>query len=306
MITMPALLERTADLVRESLGQPVRLRRFLQEHPKIRINLEGVPPSIWMNDVFPWHQVADAFLLSNRPIGSLLGWKLHGDDYSSFLLQRPEFSVLTQSRWTPNFECDIRDVQGLAEADSGMSSYQDLDSWVRDQAPELVTPVTGAQLFSNLAHRQVRVSDSASTDRFCRFAWDGRLFLDNNGGARHFAAARHIAGQLGQSVPLRSQLIMHLINGAVAESLRKDFEIFLLPDPPVICNEFHEVMKSMGVTWLWHPLPTPYQECKAIYLPRSEERSMQVADLLRGFGMADLGRLLAMHVQRQWVHGNRS
>ncbi|WP_407830700.1 DUF6685 family protein [Verminephrobacter eiseniae] len=74
---------------------------------------------------------------------------------------------------------------------------------------------------------------------------------------------------------------------------------------PSISNEdagtqaFFEAMRAFRATWLWHPLPRPYEGTRAVLLPRSEARSMRVADELRSAGIADLGAHLAALCARQ-------
>ncbi len=299
MTIFPALLERTVERIRESFGHPVRLRRLLQERPEIRIPLPAQPQSIWMEDVFPWHQREQACRQAGTSPGVLFGWQLHGDHYSSFSTFVPALASMTSSRQTHAFMCDIREVGGLAEAESDLSQYTDFRTWVEQEAPQLIQDISPAQLATTLAHRHVRVSEAGSADRFRRFAWDRRLFLDNSADALYFGAARVIAAALGQAVPLRAELTTHYLNPEAADQLRKEFEMFLIPDQPGISTEFHEALQSIGVTWLSQPVYLPYLDCRAIFLPRSEGRSMQIADVLRGGGITDLGRLLQLHVSWQ-------
>lgn len=81
---MTALLKRTIDSLREAIGQPIRLRHLIDDHPDIRIDLNTPTNSIALRDVVRWDELDSEFRLSRRSVGSLLGWRLHGRHYSSF------------------------------------------------------------------------------------------------------------------------------------------------------------------------------------------------------------------------------
>ena len=299
MTTMTALLERTIDFFREALGQPIRLRHLLADYPDIRIDLNTPTVSIALRDVVRWDELDSEFRLSRRSVGSLLGWRLHGRHYSSFNVKRPEFDSFGNTTRDDVFTCDIRSVQGLYAAKSDLSKYSSMDQWIQAESPELIATLTLDQLAKNMAHREIRVGCEPGSDYFCRYAWDGRLFLVNTGGAHHLGAARYIASRIDQPVELRAPLYVRSINRTAVESLRKDFEIFMLPEAHDISNEFHDVMGTMGVTWLWHGLPHPFKGCRAVYLPRSEAKSMQVAVELSAAGVADVGRHWSMLLSNQ-------
>lgn len=76
-------------------------------------------------------------------------------------------------------------------------------------------------------------------------------------------------------------------------SLRRDYEMFVISDSAPVSLGFRDAMEAFRATWLWHPMPRPYQCTKAILLPKAEHRSRLVADLLRKSGITDLGQHLA-------------
>ena len=71
------------------------------------------------------------------------------------------------------------------------------------------------------------------------------------------------------------------------------------PDETTISLGFHEAMKAFRATWLWHHLPHPFDNAKAILLPKNDERSVRVAALLRQADVTDLGQHLADLVSHQ-------
>ena len=112
-MTALALLNRAIDLVRESTGQPVKLRKLLAENPKARVAIQDKPASIAMDDVVRWHELSSALRLAWRTSKCLRGWGLHGGHYSSISVDRPEIDVFGKSETTASFSCDIQDVSGL-------------------------------------------------------------------------------------------------------------------------------------------------------------------------------------------------
>ncbi|HCF2896160.1 TPA: hypothetical protein NID31_006287, partial [Pseudomonas aeruginosa] len=127
------------------------------------------------------------------------------------------------------------------------------------------------------------------SDHFACYRWDGRLFLMNSGGSHHFAAARYIASRLRHSVPLQGRLKVYGLNSASVGSLARDFEIFALRDDPAGYMAFHDAMRAYGAAYLHRRLPRPYDDCRAVFLPRGDVRSLRVAAVLQELGFFDLG-----------------
>ena len=241
-MTALALLNRAIDLVRESAGQPVKLRKLLAEHPHARVAIQEKPASIAMDDVVRWDELSSALRLAWRTSRSLRGWGLHRGHYSSISVDRPEIDVFGQSEIAASFSCDIQDVSGLLSSKNDLSNFECMDEWIQRASPELIAPVSATKLAENLAHRGVRVAGHGDSDYFCRYAWDGRLFLVNEDGSHHFAAARYIAKRIKSPVQLRAPLHTRSIRKQAVESLTRDFEIILLYDSPAVSNGFHDAM----------------------------------------------------------------
>jgi hypothetical protein len=293
--------------LRESCGYPATLMKLL-EAQSVRVNLADPSPCIDWASVVRWDEFGTWPFQHglHHARGTLLGWKNDQNYHQSFLLKRPEYEQIGQCVVLEDWVCDIREVDGFLTSKSKLSAFSSTDAMVETNSRELIAEVTAAQLAKNLEHREIRIlHQSNKTDYFERFLWDGRLFLMNNGGSHHLAAAKYIAARLGERVPLYAKLHSYVLNGRAVASLRADFELFALPDTLEICSPFHEAMHMFGATWLWHPFPRPYAEdVMAVFLPRSAARSMKVADVLRQVGALDLGRYLTELCSRQyaWVH----
>ena len=298
------LLTAIIDGIREDFGQPVSLGRLLQEYPDIRVPLdEPRPPSIAADSIVHWHELGapfhHRFQSISRP-GTLMGW--HRCDkygYASFLLHRSEYAVIGQCQIDDNWVCDITDVHGFAASKSELQNFASTDQMVEANSRDMIDAITQEKLAKNLAHRQIRIIHSPGSDFFCRYLWDGRLFLMNSGGSHHFAAAKYIAARLRESVTLRGKLYSYSLNPDAISSLRRDFEMFVISDSTPISLGFYDAMKAFRATWLWHPMPRAFGDAKAILLPKNERRSMRVAALLRRAGISDLGAHLALLAAKQ-------
>jgi hypothetical protein len=205
-----------------------------------------------------------------------------------------EQSVVTL--WT----CEIQDIQGLSNSKSNLFAFKTLDEFIVHDSPKLIDTISATKLKENLAHHEIRIiHHDRTSDHFARYLWDGRVFLMNDGGSHHFAAARYIAARIRRQVPLRGRLYTYAINEVSVGDLRRGYELFLISDEPAIANAFHDVMRSLRATYFWHEMPKAHDSTKAILLPRSETRSMRVAHELREAGFFDLGQYFGHLCERQ-------
>jgi hypothetical protein len=287
-----ALFKTIFDGIQDNLGRPASLCRVLETRPELRAAIEEPPRALAARSVVHWHEwgAAPALNWPPRTRGRITGWRYAGGRYSSFHLMREEFAQFGYCRRDDDWECDIQDVVGLSASKSDLRAFTDLDTMVEENAPGLIAPLTEATLHDNLAWHEVRILKPRTSDYFARYLWDGRLFLINDGGSHHFAAARFIAARLGTPVPLRGTLRTYGIDEVALASLQRDFDMFVVGDAPCAALAFHDAMARLRATYLWQHLPAPYSEsCRAVLLPSDEPRSAAAAALLREAGFFDLG-----------------
>jgi hypothetical protein len=299
---MRAIFRTLIDWFGEDFGYPARLIRLLEEHPDLRVSLDAPKPSIDAHSVVQWQRLGepDHLCAWRQEHGTLLGWKMRDKyEYGSFTLQRPEYAQIGQCEVTANWACDISRVHGFSASKSKLCDFASTDEMVEANSRAMIDEITHEKLAKNLAHGEIRIIHSPGSDHFCRYLWDGRLFLMNSGGSHHFAAAKYIAARLPQAVAVRGSLHTYSINSAAVAALRRDYEMFVISDETSISCGFHEAMRAFRATWLWHAMPRPFESTKAILLPRSERRSMKVAELLRKAGVVDFGQHLADLAARQ-------
>jgi hypothetical protein len=299
---MQSLLTSLYDSVREDLGVPGKLLRLLDDRPEICVQISEPTSVIDATSVVQWHKWGDSspFRWPRRGAGWVVGWKHSGGTYNSFESNLAPLAAIGQYHCTVNWACDIQDVSGLGASKSKLTNFACLDDMVEQNSPEMIDEITEEKLRDNLAHSEIRILHNADTsDHFARHQWDGRVFLMNDGGSHHFAAARYIAARIVQRVPLQGKLYTYSINESSVHALRCDFDLHVISDEPVIVNAFHDAMHSFKATYLQRDMPRPYEKMRAILLPKNEPRSARVSKVLRQAGAFDLGEHLADLCGRQ-------
>ncbi|MDQ7979863.1 hypothetical protein QYH69_21725 [Paraburkholderia sp. SARCC-3016] len=283
--------------MREDLGRPVKLQRLLAATPDLPTTLSDPAACIHAASVPAWHRLNDGISLSvydRLPRGTLMGWERIGADYLGCQIHRPEYEQICIETKVEGWQCDISDVHGFGASKSKLTDFSSTDAMVERNSRAMIDEITPEKLAENLAHDEIRILHrTKTTDHFACYQWDGRLWLINSGGSHHFAAAKYIAARLPQRVPLQADLRVYTLNEEAISSLRRDFEMFVVPNRTEFSNGFFGAMRSFGATWYWHGMPSTFNHTRAILLPRSERRSMRVADELAKAGVVDLGRVLS-------------
>lgn len=290
--------------ISEDLGRPMTLLRLIDEHPDLRVQLIEPEPVIAADSIVHWQDWGGQPLdhWPRRKRGTMLGWRHSAGYYSSFELHRPEFENLGWCEVDDHWNCDIQDVTGLSASKSELHEFSSLDSMVETNSRKMIDAITEEKMRKNLAHDEIRILNRESTsDYFARYLWDGRIFLMNDGGSHHFAAARYIASRINRLVPLQGKLRTYSISPLAVEALRRDFDIYAISDDAAVANGFSDAMKAFRATYLWQHLPRQYKHARAIFLPKNEKRSMRVSAVLRDAGIFDVGEHLTALADRQAV-----
>lgn len=301
---METILTSLVDNFREDFGRPVRLLRLLAESQQMRATLDELPLCIASTSVPQWHELgaSSSLYFPYRKCGRLLGWKDSDGRWQSFCLDRNEYAQIVRLDVSECWSVDLAAIDGFGASKSNLYTFASTDEMVETNSRDMICDISPEGLAKNLAHSEIRIIHGpAASDHFTRYLWDGRLWLQNNGGSHHTAAAKYIATRLGRPVTLTGQLRTYSLNEFAIASLRRDFEMFVINDEdPLVANTFFEAMRSFRATWLWHRLPRPYVKgMKAILLPRSERRSMRVAAELQKAGFTDLGAHFSGMLARQ-------
>jgi hypothetical protein len=250
------------------------------------IRLDDLPLSIGDSSFVRWEHFGSAMSECSNAEGWAVGanGRLYCTGAQTIEPLRRLVSGVVENEWS----CDIRQVVGVTESKSSLERFGSLDELAIHASPELSADVSPENLRANLAHHGIRIGQPHSTDCFRRRLWDrGRVFLCNGDGSHHFAAARYIAGQLGQSVLLNGPLWTYRIEIAVLRELLSQFELFAIAITEL--GEFSDWMERRRAPFFEVRLPRTYEHAQAVLLPCSNARASRAARELNGAGVTNLG-----------------
>lgn len=304
---LQSLLKTFINGLREEFGYPASLIRLLASHPQICVSLPEPASNISARSVVPWHELGAPPVLHwpRRDRGFLMGWHASGSHWQSFSIECPAYADIGRLEITDTWYCDVADIHGFSASRSDLTTFPSTDAMAEQKCRGLIAEISPAKIEESLAHGEIRIIHSPGTtaDHFARYRWDNRLWLINEGGSHHTAAAKYIATRLGQPVTLKGKLYTYSLNASAIAALRREFEVFVINDDTEISNAWFDAMCAFKATWLWHHMPQPHQDTRAILLPRQEARSRRVAAELRKAGAFDLGAYLAALAARQTTAG---
>jgi len=290
---MSSFIQTLSDHVRESLGNPVRLRRLLGDRPDFKVDLLAPEDNIDMGRVPRWHHLTSASAQRRRADRvELMGWRMQGGQMASFIQYDAALDNLVRRTTVDAWSCDLQDVHGFAHSKSDLEKFRSTDEMVKANSQEMIGDVSISGLRKNLAHDEIRLLRERPTDWLQVHQWDRRMFVVNDGGSHHLAAAKYIAARIGAPVPLRAPLHYYSIDPNAVALVRGEYDIYLVKDEPELQNAFFKAMQSYGATWLWNELPQPYEKARAVFLPRAEGLSMRVSQAFREAGFVELGQHL--------------
>ncbi len=297
------MFNRLIDSVLEDFGRPVSLQRALAAHPQLRVDLDEPAHCIHAGSVTRWNELGTHSPLQwpHRQRGFLRGWHASGGAWRSFHIVRPEYAFIGECDVEEQWQCELTDLDGFSCSKSDLQAFPSIDAMAEERCEWLISEISPESLARSLAHTEIRIiHDPKTSDHFSRFLWDGRLWLMNDGGSHHTAAARYLSSRLNRPVSLVGNLHRYSISAAAVVALRRDFEMFVVSHRPFDGSiEFEDAMCAVRATWLWHSMPEPWGHARAILLPRTEGRSMRVAETLRAAGFLDLGEHLSALCLRQ-------
>jgi hypothetical protein len=279
-------------VILDSLGLPASLRHFLAESQDLKFSSEVRSRTIDVTDVATWHEwgKGNHAIGSWRAAGELLGWRSEGSEFCSYRQTIEALARLGFTEIVKDWECEIQDVEGIAASKADLAAFSTLDEMAVQCAGYLAGEVSNQNLAASLGWPGGAILHINQTEDYLAYhQWDRRVFLMNSDGSHHFVAGRYLAARLGVTVPLTANLHIHRISSQAVAALVADFEIFALSDDPSAFGQFHDAMRSYRAGYLWIDLPRTYTGGRAVFLPRTDHRSMKVASLLRDEGHSDLG-----------------
>lgn len=289
------LAQKLIDSIREDFGNPMGLKRLIEKAPYLRARIDDVPDVIAASSVVRWHEWS-SYSTDQWPRGStgrLIGWKMYGGQYASDSVDIPALKSLCIRTQQDDFECDIKQVTGIAASKSELYTFATIEDMAIQNCSYLIQDVSPHNLKKNLDWPEVRIVNEKSSDFFTKYGWDSGMYLMNSGGSHHFAAAHYISAQLNIDTALRGRLVTIEMNAQSIAELNNEYSIYAISDELHASLDFHKAMQDFKAEYYWQKLPQPYDESRAIFLPRNQARSVKVADVLRDSGFTDIGAVLS-------------
>jgi len=310
---IPYLIDVMKGNSQQSASQePVPLTSVISKESEFRALFERPEETIAHESVERWRQWGESdFFFDKRGTKK---WE-YCDKLRRYAKSPPRssvFSDLVTRKTNENFECDIQDITGMSNSKSDLTRFTDLDELAETNSQDFITPCSQEKLDENLRWPEIRIlRQENSSDWLQRYQWNDRIFLINDGGSHHFAAARYIAKCLKPPVPvpISAKLDTYEINREVLKNLLRKFDLFVINEAEneVEHAKFREAMayshRSFRVAYyLARQLPHPHSNFTAILLPKdSSGNSHEVTDMFHKAEFFDLGNHLDdLAKQRMW------
>ncbi|MDL5034392.1 hypothetical protein QRD43_20990 [Pelomonas sp. APW6] len=153
-------------------------------------------------------------------------------------------SVVGATEVIEDWTCDISDVFGLAASKSDLRRFTSLEEMVRADFPSLLNDVSLEGLQRLKEHDGGKNFNTDPMRTFMVNAWDGRIYLSNDGGSRHFAAAQYVAGQLGQQIEMTGKLEVRRLNIFKIQEVKKRYRAFRISESGF--SELEDAVRVFG------------------------------------------------------------
>lgn len=181
---------------------------------------------------------------------------------------------------------DIREISCLSASKGPLALSQTLDDFAVAECRREIGSAEAKELEACLRYYGVRLASPfrPEGEGIVAVSWsEGSIYWPNHDGSHHFAAARYIAGLIGQPVPITAALTSWSINFDAVSSLFDEFFAWVLPDHDdtwVFIRIVHQYGQSIGVAGM----PLPYRDQLLVLLPRQISGVTEVAAIIDASG----------------------
>lgn len=290
---MSGFTTRLKDAVKSLAGHPVELEHVLKKFGDISVNIEQ-PKNVDANGVIHWAELGMDAHHRNTDQGWVRGWRLRGGEWQSYDYHSHGLSELCVEDVEENWICDIGAVEQLSDLTPELKEFTSLNELAQKACAELIENVSEEGVNEIIACAEIRIiHQESSKDHFRRFAWDGRIQLINQGGSRHFAAARYIAGELNATFQLSATIQEMSLKPKAVHALHDEFDMFPVKNDPAMLEELMEALRAFGAEFCFMDLPSPFVGEKVIMLPKVVDRSVKTSKFLAQAGLSEMGSHLA-------------
>lgn len=254
-----------------------------------------------LDSLYPWDQLSSQSQLScrlvQRPYPNSSNPRVSSASVEGL-------STLFQEHTNHAFSCDIKDVDGLSSSKSPLHDFASMEQFALACCAKEIGPGTPEQFSVAIAHKGIRhIHNSGFKQLYCfyRHAWDERLFMPNEDGSHHFAAAQHLARKFGIDYELQAPLRTVRLNVSALNDLERRFHMYVISDDALGAMR-SAVTVGYGVEYYEQSLPLPrlsefsgqnIVKPIAILIPISSKKADAVARLLQEHGITNLASVLS-------------
>lgn len=238
------------------------------------INLDN-SDSIKMYDVFPFHKIQHALCISPLPehnsvTGRNISLNPHVNDTDTLnrvgqdtQTHKPiylsPFAEELAKVFNPIFPdaiisetpclLDLSEISGFSNSKSVLSDYRTIDDFIQKTRPHYVNEVSTDRLEEMLSWHEFRLLNSPETtsDKFAIYGWSSKIFIENEGGSHHTAAAHYLAKKLNQCVPLQSKIDINLISKSAFQNFDSKYAAFAIHEDALI--DFGQDLNLSGLEY---------------------------------------------------------
>lgn len=234
-----------SDSIGRAQGKPSMLIRGIEEEKISPTTVHSSKETVWLPSIPKWEDwCRDALKNTPKEI----------DFYApenNRLQRRPreveEISNLIQIRNYQSFDCDIKEVHGIAASKSNDIPYKDIKEFSEKGCSEFLP-----QGFDkNIMWPEIRLHSM----RFENKEWAGNNYhWLNSGGSHHFAAAWHNAHTEKRNYTLSGTLREMTVNKSALFALSQKWDMYIMDKTTAYC-EFMDAMESFNCSFVVCPVP---------------------------------------------------
>lgn len=255
-----------ADSVGNIKGVPAKLIRKIESGEIKPVSAEAQKETVWRRSIPRWeYWCRDIISKEPKPVDFLC--------YNNHRLERrrvmiPDLGDIVRFEYVDNFECDIKEVYGIAASKSSDVGYKS----IRDFSENGCAKFLPDGFDKNIKWDEIRLHNM----RFEYVAWGkGNYYWLNSGGSHHFAAAWKNAHDERREYVLSGKLTRLEVDTLAVYSFCQQWDMYVMDEVTAYC-EFYDSMIGFGCSFSL--LPVPRWLFGSAYIPSLEE-SLSVYDI---------------------------
>lgn len=198
---------------------------------------------------------------------------------------------------------DIQEITGFSASNSPIAQRRTMEEFMQKDCAGNYEP-TEQNFKTNYDHDQIRVIHQPDSEKLMMYGWNPKLYLLNNGGSHHLACLRHIAAELGKSVPITTFMVLEALNQEAVNSFNQNYSLYLFA-PSIHYSLLSDFVEAHKLPSLICSLTTTSGQKGLLFLDKSQWCPSEYAEntlnaVLTNFGNELNTLLLAQEASQQF------